>query len=278
MAGGGGGGGPAAAGGGAPRRLQPNDPAAARAWRRLCGDVALRRDDRTVAFKLLHGALPVAGFRLHTLAALSREAGLCPCPPCRRAERLETLTHAFLECPAAAPVLGWALALWAALTPGAPQPPRDALLLLGDMRAGEGGAWAPQPQHAPMWGRLRVAWLGAVWEARCLQCQPGAPAMSPLERARATAEALLARLNGAARLHWRRVACDVRKLSPQYPSAWFRGRKPAMSLEDFLQQWSMGGRFCEAELQPRPEIRTAVTASLPVPVPGAAGWRRWWGR
>ena len=216
----------------------------------------------------MHGALAVNALRLQVLQRRPKGAGLCPCPECQQAGRLETLTHAFLDCPAAAPVLDWLLALWAALTPGEPQPPREALLLLGDRREGEGGPWQPGPAHAAFWGRLRVAWLGAAWEARCEQLGvKGGPALPAPQRARATAEAVLTRMRNAARLHWRRVEGDVRLLAAAYPSSWFRGRDPALKLEAFQKEWAMGGRFCEAALAPAPAMRVHVTRAYPVPMP-----------
>jgi hypothetical protein len=230
----------------------------------------MRRSDRTVAYQLMHGALAVNAMRLHCLLPLPKAAGVCPCPECQLAGRPETLTHAFLDCPAAAPVLDWLLALWAALTPGMPQPPRDALLLLGDRRQDEGGPWQPLPTHAGMWNRLRVAWLGTVWEARCEQLgRPGEPPLPAQARAHATAAALLARINGAARLHWRRVESDVRLLAPAYPSSWFRGRDPALTQEAFQEDWGMGDRFCTSGAQPRLWVDWGVSATVPVPLPPA---------
>jgi exonuclease III len=249
--------------------LSSHDADAGRAWRRLHGDTTMRREDRVVAYRIMHGALGVNALRLHVLTHLPRGEGLCPCADCRTAGRLETLSHVFLDCPTAGPVLNWMLDFWAALTPGAPQPPRDdTLLLLGDKRESEGGSWRPQPGHEAMWGRLRVAWLGAVWEARCSQLGlPGVPPMPAQARARATAAALLARLTGAAKLHWRRVESDVRRLSTAFPSTWFRGRDPALALDTFLEEWGMGGRFCEAVIDPAPRISIRVTADAPVPLP-----------
>lgn len=266
-----------AAGGGAARagarRLADHDADAGRAWRRLNGDTTMRRSDRNVAYRIMHGALGVNALRLRVLSHLPRGEGLCPCAECRAAGHLETLSHVFLHCPSAGPVLTWMLDLWAALTPGAPQPPRDdALLLLGDRQETEGGNWRPQPGHEAMWTRLRVAWLGAAWEARCSQLSlPGVPAMPAQARARATAEALLARLTSAARLHWRRVESDVRRLSAAYPSTWFRGRDPALALDTFLEEWGMGGRFCDAAVDPAPRLVFRVTADEPAPMPPPGG-------
>lgn len=95
----------------------------------------------------------------------------------------------------------------------------------------------------------------------------GGPPLPAPQRARATAEAVLTRLRNAARLHWRRVEGDVRLLATAYPSSWFRGRDPALKLEDFREEWSMGGRFCEADLAPVPAMRVSVTRTHPVPMP-----------
>jgi hypothetical protein len=209
--------------------------------------------------------LGVNAFRLSVVKNHPRSCGFCPAPECCQAERLETLTHAFLECPAALLVVDWALALWAALTPGTPQPPRPALtqILLGDNRA---AGWAPQQAQAPMWGRLRVALLGAVWGARC-QLTLGTTKDSVGLRAHDAAAAVLARLTEGARLGHLRVTADVCTLSTAYPSQWFRGRTFSMEQAQFLREWAMEGRFCEVVDGPEP-LWLKVTREYPVPLPG----------
>ena len=215
----------------------------------------------------MHGALGVNAFQLSVLKHRPRCWGFCPAPECRQAQRLETLTHAFLECPAAGMVVQWALALWEALTPGTPQPPqlpRPELrqLLLGDNLA---VGWAPQPQHARFWGRLRVALLGALWEARC-QLALGPSSASPGLRAHRAAAAVLARLTEAAQLGFLRVTADVRTLSPAYPSQWFRGRPFSLAEQAFTKEWAMDGLFCAVTEGPHLSIRVSHTS--PVPLPG----------
>jgi hypothetical protein len=121
-----------------------------------------------------------------------------------------------------------------------------------------------------MWTRLRVAWIGCVWEARCSQLALGQRAVPAGVRVHATARALLARLVSAARLQFLRVETDVRRLDPSYPSSWFRGRDPRLSLGLFLRDWGMDGRFCSARLEPEPALELEVDAVHPVPLPGDA--------
>lgn len=77
---------------------------------------------------------------------------------------LETLTHAFVTCSVVQPVLAWLLQVAAHLLGAAALPPaaQQPLLVLADLP----GLWAPQ-DHS-LWQRLRVAYLGCVWRARCL--------------------------------------------------------------------------------------------------------------
>jgi hypothetical protein len=257
----------------APPAVPARGGALGRLWADLHGDRAVRREDTLACFRLLHGVLPVNAFRLHVRREALRPVGLCPCPECRAAGALETYTHAFMECPSAAPVLDWVLALWAELAPGGPPPPRDPLLLLADQRGARDprGGWEPQPAHRVFWGRLRAAWVGCVWEARCSQVALGGGALPSAVRARLTAGALLERLRTAAGLQWLRVSEDVRCLDPSYPSTWFRGRDPALSLRSFVGEWGMDGLFCSARLLPAPRLVFGVGPDFPVPLPGDAG-------
>jgi hypothetical protein len=236
----GGGGGPGGAVGPAPGYRAPVPPARA-AWRRLHLDPAHARPHRITCFRIMHGCLCVRALRLHVRADLAYKEGLCPVPDCRGgAGRLETLTHAFLDCPAAAPVIDWMLALWAAWTPGLPQPPRCPMLLLGD-RPQQG--WAPPRGMERLWERLRVATLGCIWATRCSAASFGDSA-SAEARARSSAGAVVDSLVGALRRDWLRVRQDVRFLSPAWVSSWFRGRNPALQLRRFRAEWCAGGALC----------------------------------
>jgi hypothetical protein len=91
--------------GAAPEQRAPVPPARA-AWRRLQEDPAHARTHHITCFRILHGCLCVRALRLHVRSDFAYKEGLCPVPDCRGgAGRLETLTHAFLDCPAAAPVI-----------------------------------------------------------------------------------------------------------------------------------------------------------------------------
>ena len=69
-------------------------------------------------------------------------------------------------------------------------------------------------------------------------------------------------------MDWQRVVSDIRFLSEECPSSWFRGRDPQLKLDTFLRQWSVGGRFCTAALRPQPAFELRVSLSWPVAAPG----------
>ena len=257
---------PAAEGGdgNAPPAPAPPATAAGALWRRLHGGQAGRREDRLVCFRVVHGCLAVHAFRLRIMPHLPRREGCCRDPACSALEGcLETLTHAFLACPAAAPVVAWACTWWEYLTPQSPPPPRCAQLLLADNWAGVG--WRPEAGSAALWGRLRVALLGCLWEARCaMQATPDeAPPLQ--ERVYSTALALQERLREAAELDFQRVGGRLDRLSPDYPSHWFRGGPRQLSSEEFVAEWGMGGRFCSVE---EGRLTVHLQPGAPVPIPG----------
>ena len=51
----------------------------------------------------------------------------------------------------------------------------------------------------------------------------------------------------------------------------FRGRDPTLALDTFMEEWGMGGRFCEATAAPAPRPGIRVTANAPVPLPPGGG-------
>lgn len=262
---------PHSAGGGGgqgqpPGQAQP--PAASQVlepWRRLRADTAVAREHRATCWRVLHGALLVGALRLHTDASLPAAAGCCGLAECGGgggvgAAQLETLTHALLECPAAAPVVDWALRLWAVLTPGQPQPPRCPLLLLADYRA----AWQPAADSATVWAALRVTMLGCIWHARCSR-RSWDVATARVCAFRAAA-AVVDFLREAIWRDWRRASSDVRLGSEDVCSSWFRGRQHALPKHVFLRRWSLGGRLCS--VQPDGSLRVHLSWYSPVCVPG----------
>ena len=204
-----------------------------RAWRELLDDT-LVRDHRTVAWRVLHGGLMVGGLQCHLRIDPLGRASCCPaCAAQGRAQELETLSHAFVDCPSVAPAAAWLLQVVAALAGGVPLPPAAdvPLLVLADLP----GLWEPV-QQLPMWRRLRVAYLGCVWHTRCRgvvahNLHPSAPT--------ATAAAVVDTLRQAVLRDWRRTLVDARAEAHKLglPSTWFAGRDPRLIRRGFDSLW-----------------------------------------
>ena len=130
-------------------------------------DTALPRRLGVLGFRLLHGTLACNAFTFYRTWGDRRgphaHEACCSHAACR-GQQLETLTHAFLECPAVQSAVDWLLNTWQALAAGAgDQPPRDARVLLVD----DHRVWAPPPNLAKLWHRLRLAVLYGIWHYRC---------------------------------------------------------------------------------------------------------------
>mgnify|MGYP000405527981 CR=1 FL=1 len=232
------------------------------AWRRLHRDPISGGGHKATAFRLLHGSLRVRAYALYTTPGSPHSSGHCPYPSCSRGGGsgcLETLTHAFLECPAAAPVITWTQQLWAAATASAP-PPRDGALLLGDYR----GGWQPPDQHAALWQALRTTTIGRVWQQRTLISTAAAMGWRATEAATRTAQLVVDDLAAAMRRDWLRATADVRKLSPQACGSWFRGRDPSMPEERFTATWGPAGSLYSIE---GGNLVVRLSYAHPVPVP-----------
>lgn len=238
---------------------QPEPPL--RPWLRLLQNKNVEREHRTTAWRILHGSLMCNAYRLHLRPDRPHSEGLCPHPQCQQAGALETLTHAFLDCPAVAPALDWLLQLWAAITPGQPQPPRCALLLLADWQQ----AWKPSPQQAELWGLLRVTFLGCAWHQRCQR--PGGPQITAQQSAFTVAASVVAFVREAIRRDWARTQHDVRMLCPHLPSRHFRGRNPELAMDAFKARWCRGPPHV-CTVQDSGRLRLLLTTHHPVPVPG----------
>lgn len=232
------------------------------AWTRLRNDRNVTREHRVTCWRLLHGRLMTNALRLCTNPTLPHTEGCCALPCCRAHEGggvLETCSHALLDCPAAKPVVEWMLQLWAALTPGLPQPPRSARLLLADNR----DEWQPPAEAAQLWNALRVTTLGCVWHTRCTRA--AFAVVTPQACSLRSAAAVVDFLVAAIRRDWLRSTEDVRTLSGDVCSSWFRGRDPALTQQAFLRRWSMGGRLCSVQ---DARLQLHISHAAPVPVPG----------
>lgn len=228
-----------------------------RVWKSLRMPV-LRVQDRVVAYLILHGSLLVKAMQLHCSYNQGFPAAMACCPTCVAAwapAQLETLTHAFMDCPAVAPALDWLLQVYAALT-DQPAPPRHPLVILGDAH----WIWHPaQGQHSAMWTLLRVTYLGCVWATRCAQGQYGGAA--------AIVEGVITALTDGVQRDWARVVTDVQQgAAGVFPSVWFRGRSPQLEAEQFQNLWPAVGGWFQVE---NGVIHVRLSQQWPVPAPVA---------
>ncbi|KAJ9519260.1 hypothetical protein QJQ45_017924, partial [Haematococcus lacustris] len=184
-------------------------------WKELM-DPTLRREHAIVAWRVLHGSLMVGALWGHILKGAAAP-GSSACRLCQPGQ-LETLTHAFLTCPAVAPVWEWVLDVYGHLT-GTRPPSGDALLLLSG-RPTRSEAPPFQPPDSLLWLRLRVAYLGTVWR---LRSSGAATALQPQMVAQRVAEEVVLTLSSAVKRDWHRVGRDIRVgLCGAVPSTWFR--------------------------------------------------------
>lgn len=254
---GGGGPGPAqapAAGAAVPRHVRCRA-----VWRRVHNSTDIAHH-KTVAWRVLHGTLPVGAFRLRVGGTGVPLAMAC-CPGCAAAGRpdeLETLTHAFMTCPIVAPAWAWLRAVYGALAGEAP--PDDPLVLLAD------AYWRWRPPVPALWQRLRVAFLGCAWAVRCIN--PGADAAGPAAQARALVLDVLACVIAGLRRDWRRVEEDVvQEAVGMVPTVWFRGVQARLTKEQFLAKWPCAGDWYHVAHDP-PGIMPRLTTTWPVDLAG----------
>ena len=197
---------------------------------------ALRVPHRTVAWLVMHGALMVRAFQLYCSDGQVLPASHGHCPVCRAGDtlaqpQLETLTHAFMDCPAVAAALDWLRDVYAALT-GQPPPPRDPLVVLG----GAHWRWSPAAgPHHDLWLLLRVTFMGCAWAARCAgMLGHGGP--------RAVVSAVISALSDGLVRDWARVTSDVtQRAVGLVPLVWFRGLSPKLERDDFARMWPACG-------------------------------------
>lgn len=204
-------------------------------WRRVW-DRGATYAQHAVAWRILHGALMVGAYKLRVAPYLPVEAAYCTCcAAAGRPGRLETLTHAFMECPAVAPALDWLLAVYGALTGSAP--PRDALVVLAD------ADWFWAPPDRTLWTRMRLAFLGVAWQVRCR----GFAAPDPAAAARTIVERVVRTLESGVRRDWVRVTTDPVQLAVGlYPTTWFVGPRSRLTEQQFRDLWPDAGGWYEA--------------------------------
>jgi hypothetical protein len=244
-------------------------------WRRLY-QADLSREQYGTAYRILHGSLYVGGFLCH-IGVVSPEEACCSHPAC--AGTLETLSHAFLLCPAVAPAADWLCRVFGAVI-GCQQPPVEAGVLLGDCRL----SWVPPAGSGQLWTALRVAFLHTVWQLRCRRSLTGRPFDTI-----ALCAAVVAAVRAAIQRDWARATKDLVKLSGACPE-WFRGHSPTLRLHDFKALWAVRGVLCtvtggeesdaedggeggpavEGEQRPAPRLTLRFSLAHPVAASGVA--------
>ena len=208
---------------------QPAPVRSTGAWRAL-RHPALWEAHRAVAWKALHGALMVGAYRLRTDDRLPSTAACCAaCAAAGRPNELDTMKHAFVECPAVQPALEWVRGVYSALA-GEPAPPADPLVVVC------AAPWVWQPAQPTLWLHLRVAFLGCVWAAR------GRGEVT----AQGIVEAVVESLQRGLERDWRRVGGKVKAAAiGVVPLVWFRGRPPELSMAAFTARWPRAGGWYE---------------------------------
>ena len=210
-------------------------------------------------------------FKVYINEDLPLSEASCTAPCCSAQQVPETLTHAFLDCPAVAGAVDWLRAVWSAI--GGAAPPRDPQVLLSD----DPRVWEPggSEEKGKLWQRLRLTVLQAIWRVRCNR---HVYARLPVPSSLATAIVLQAIEDIRADIYrdWTRATLGAPGIiaSSGLPSSWFRGRDPSMQLDDFKKMWACQEVLCKVLAPPQgsttPQLVVHISSTWNV-VPLPAG-------
>ena len=220
-------------------------------WREL-RRAELPRAQYGTVYRILHGSLYVGALLCH-IRVVPKQQACCAHLACQG--ELETLSHAFLLCPAVAPAADWVCRVFGAVAGCAP-PPASARVLLAD----DDVEWVP-PEAAQVWLALRAAFLHAVWQLRCRRSLTGVPFS-----AAGVCGAVVAAVSASIRRDWARATEDLVKLSGACPE-WFRGRSPARTVAQFVERWAHRGVLCRVSRVAGGRRELALRFSLAHPLP-----------
>ena len=186
-------------------------------------------------------------------AHLPSSSAFCSHPACFHVGAVETLSHAFLDCPAARPALVWLQDLWEAVA--GERPPLAARIFLAD----DHRVWHPgEAALGQLWTLLRVAMLHAIWHCRSYRQET----VGSFSAAAVTRVVVYVRT--AIERDWLRANEDVRLLSDM-PADYFRGRDPQIALDDFLACWAHRDVLCSVH-DGHLALHISIQAPVPVPV------------
>ena len=230
---------------------RPPDSAERRLWREL-RQAELPREQYGTVYRILHGSLYVGALLCH-IRVLPKQQACCAHPACQG--ELETLSHAFLLCPAVAPAAEWVCRVFGAVA-GCVPPPASARVLLAD----DDVEWVP-PGADQVWLALRAAYLHAVWQLRCKRSLTGVPFS-----ATGVCGAVVAAVSASIRRDWARTTEDLVRLSGACPE-WFRGRSPARTVAQFQERWAHRNVLCRVIMGAGGRRELALRFSLAHPLP-----------
>lgn len=227
------------------------------AWARL-RRAGLPRDQLGLAIRVMHGSLYVNSFLCH-IHVLPASAAYCEHAGCQAAGVLESLSHAFVHCPAVTPAAAWLCSVFGAVS-GGPAPPVCPRVLLGDEHA----VWHPAPQLQHCWTHLRLSFLHSVWQLRARRSRAGRP-FCPATVCAAT----IAAVRSVIQRDWLRATVDLRRLPGTY-SEWFRGRDVSISPDEFLRRWAQHDCLCTVQPGAGGAAQLSLRFSMAVPVAAPA--------
>jgi hypothetical protein len=142
---------------------------------------------------------------------------------------LESLTHLFISCPAAAAVWAWFARVWARVQPGVEVDVSSARVLLLDDRT----AWQPPAALQQLWTYLRLLLLESIWVVRCASNGRPYSSIGVVIRFQTALQQQL-------KQDWARSQGDIR-LDSGVPLSWLRGRSPVLSEQKFAARWQASG-------------------------------------
>lgn len=201
----------------------------------------LPREARATAWRILHASLYCGAFLCHVLRQrIDIHTACCSSPACNH--QPESLTHLFVSCPSIRPAVQWLKRVWEAVqeAPINMETDRFGVAVLTD----DHRIWKPKKEHQALWTTLRVCYLHSVWSLRCQlrhqSVHPGAIS------AGVVVHKTVKMVTDCIKIDWLRTQSDIR-LATDICSSWFRGRNPALALEQFTKTWVVGDKICQVQ-------------------------------
>ena len=136
------------------------------------------------------------------------------------------------------------------------------LCILAVLLADGSQAWQPPASLRPLWLRLRVAALHALWVVAGAARRSAVP-----HPARLVAARILYGMRKLIVRHWFRV--DMRLSDLNACPHWLTARTPSLTLEKFKEWWCPAGPLCclQDVAGAKPRLQLLWSAQEPVPLP-----------